>query len=117
MAIIWQDEYQDALEKYDDLVSLVWKQIHKDFYMEAIDLNDAEIVLLNDIYDALYPQIIHLIQFDFNAVMRLLYRIDISEQKVKRQMDLMPDDTARAICILIIKREIQKIILRKQYSS
>ena len=117
MAIVWQDEYQDALEKYSDLVSLVCKQIQKDFYMEAMDLKEAEIVFLIDIYDALYPQITQLIQFDFNGVMRLLYRIDISEQKVKKQMDIMPDDTAKAICILIIKREIQKIILRKQYSS
>lgn len=117
MAIVWQEEYQEALDKYSDLVAVTWKQIQKDFAMEAIGLKDAEITALNDIYEALYPHVTQLIQFDFNGVMRLLYRIDISEQKVKRQMDLIPDDTARAISILIVKREIQKVVLRKQYSQ
>ncbi len=117
MAIVWQDEYEGVLEKYADLVGLVWRQVQKDFSMEAIELKEAEISTLNDVFLALEPQITRLIQLNFNDVMRLLYRIDISEEKVRKQMDIMPDDASRAMTILILRREIEKVVLRKQYSA
>lgn len=117
MQELWQDSHQDVIQKYPDLISLVWAQVQKDFSMEALDLTVAQVATLDDVYRILYPEITKHIQYDFNAVMRLLYRIDISELKVQKQMDLMPDDTAAAISSLIVKREIQKVVLRKQFSS
>ncbi len=117
MSELWQDSHREWIEKYSDLVPLVWAQVQKDFWMEALDLQEASVNTLDEIYAILYPVLIKYIHSDFNAVMRLLYRIDISEIKVKKQMDLMPDDTAQALCTLIVKREIQKVILRKQFSS
>ena len=114
---LWQDSHQEWIEKYSDLVPLVWAQVQKDFAMEALELKPVEVATLDQIYAVIYPEVVKHIQYDFNAIMRLLYRIDISENKVKKQMDLMPDDTAAAISTLIVKREIQKVVLRKQYSS
>lgn len=116
-ALSWMDENQKWIAEYPDFLSLVQKQIQKDFGLEGfpIELDSSE--NLESTYFKLYAQITGLVQQDFNGLMRLLYRIDISEIKVQRQMDLIPDDTARAISELIIKREIQKVILRKQFSA
>lgn len=117
MQQLWQESHQELVEQYPDLIDLVWVQVQKDFSMEALDLEPAQIATLDAIYDIIYLEITKYIQQDFNAVMRLLYRIDISENKVQKQMALMPDDTAAALSTLIVKREIQKVVLRKQFSS
>ena len=117
MQELWQDSQKEFVEKYPDLTERVWAQAQKDFAMEALDLENRHVTTLDEIYAIIYPEITRYIQQDFNAIMRLLYRIDISELKVKKQMDLMPDDTAAALSTLILKREIQKVVLRKQYSS
>ncbi|MFT4752762.1 MAG: hypothetical protein ACI9GM_001033 [Salibacteraceae bacterium] len=117
MQEVWQANHKELLEKYPDLVTLVWAQVQKDFSMEALSLVNNNVTTLDAVYGAIYPEITQYIQSNFNTVMRLLYRIDISEAKVKLQMDLMPDDTAQALATLIVKREIQKVVLRKQFSS
>jgi len=115
--VVWQDQNHDALSKYPDLVKLVWAQVQKDFSLEAMEISDVSVNTLDEIYANVYPQVSNFIKFDFNSLMRLLYRIDISEFSVKKQMDLMPEDTAQAISTLIVKREIQKVVLRKQFSQ
>ncbi len=116
-AVYWQESNQELLVKYPDLTDQVWRQVQKDFSLEAMEISDSEVATLDEIYTNVYPEVMNFIKFDFNALMRLLYRIDISESSVKKQMDLMPDDTAQAISNLIVKREIQKVVLRKQFSD
>lgn len=115
--ILWQSNNQEALAQIPNLVELVWQQVNKDFGLEALTLPAFNVQTLDDIYYQVYPEVSRFIAYDFNAMMRLLYRIDISELKVKKQMALMPDDTPKAITTLIVQREIQKIVLRKQYSA
>tara|TARA_R110002050_G_scaffold149463_1_gene276060 strand:+ start:107340 stop:107702 length:363 start_codon:yes stop_codon:yes gene_type:complete len=116
-ALQWQKSNQELVVKYPDLTQKVWAQVIKDFSLEAMEINEIEVTTLDEIYNQVYPEVTRFIKFDFNALMRLLYRIDISELAVKKQMDLMPDDTAQAISSLIVKREIQKVVLRKQFSA
>lgn len=115
--IVWDNSTLEVQAKYPDLVNLVWQQIHKDFNLEALEFYDCNVSSLEDIYYALYPEITHLIKSNTSGLMRLLYRIDVSEKSVQKQMDLMPYDTGQAITILIVQREIKKIILRKQYGG
>lgn len=113
----WQKDNKEVIHTYPDLVGLVWSQLHKDFSLEAIDFPEREVVTLDDVFTATYPVINQLIKNDFSSLMRVLYRIDISEKAVQKQMALMPDDTANAISTLMVKREIQKVVLRKQFSE
>lgn len=113
----WSQENQKWIVQYPDFLDLVRQQIQKDFGLEGFQMEFEGSDDLEDVYHKLYDQITRFVQQDFNGLMRLLYRIDISEHKVQRQMDLIQDDTARAISELIIKREIQKVILRKQFST
>ena len=59
-----------------------------------------------------------LINTDFNALVQLLYRIDVNEKNVSRLCKAHPDtDAASIIADLIIGRQLQKIATKKQHSN
>lgn len=59
-----------------------------------------------------------MIDHEFDNFVNALYRIDIDESKVKQVLAKQPFSAAlEEVAELIIKRQIQKIITRKQYSS
>jgi len=80
-------------------------------------LPDGEIayeVLLQRLTD----EIQYLIDFDLDKLWSVLYRIDVSEQKVKDVLATTPfAQHAQGIALLIIERQQQKIITRKQYKK
>ena len=57
-----------------------------------------------------------LIQRDFGALVQLLYRIDVPEQKLRRMLETNDgQDAGRLIARLIMERQWQKIETRRQY--
>lgn len=72
----------------------------------------------NDLEDNLAVYINELIDKDFNKLVNLLYRIDISEQKLK--IALQNEDktisSGKTIAKLIIERQLQKLEFRKKFS-
>lgn len=59
-----------------------------------------------------------LIDTDFAKLINTLYRIDVSEAKIKRALDLSkPKDANKIIAQLIIEREKQKIKTREDYNN
>lgn len=59
-----------------------------------------------------------LLQTDFNALLTLLYRIDVSEEKLKWLLETNQDkDAADIISGLIIERQLQKIKSRKAFKT
>lgn len=90
-------------------------QIKKDFLSAGITLkisvagkySYSELVkILSDILESTVLQ----------KIFNLLYRIDISESQLKKEMPT-PGIDFRLFSELIIKRELQKVILRQLYSS
>lgn len=64
----------------------------------------------------LVEQITWLVDRDFERLLRILYLIDVSEQKVRRLIqDNEGEDAAGIIADLILERQVQKIISRKKY--
>lgn len=60
----------------------------------------------------------HLLEFETEKLKYVLYRIDVSEQKVHDALaNHTLEDGAKNIAELILQREIQKAISRKQYVS
>jgi len=58
-----------------------------------------------------------LIQSDFNRLISSLYRLDVSEAKLKYLLQHNPAENAAAIITdLIIERQVQKIKSRRQFS-
>ena len=72
-----------------------------------------------DLENYLAVYINELIDKDFNKLVNLLYRIDISEQKLK--IALQNEDktisSGKTIAQLIIERQLQKLEFRKKFSK
>jgi hypothetical protein len=70
----------------------------------------------NDLETQLAEKINALIQRDFGALVQLLYRVDVPEQKLRRMLDENNgEDAGRLIARLIMERQWQKIESRRRY--
>ena len=73
---------------------------------------------LDAIRAAVTSHVNHLINTDFEQLVSLLYRIDVSEPKMRALLqNKQGEDSAGHIANLIIERQLQKIESRKQFSS
>lgn len=91
---------------------------------EVIEIQQA---LLNDfdlagcesqsvLLQRLAAQINHLIQADFHRLIASLYRLDISEPKLKQTLEENADkDAGELIAALVIERQLQKIKTRQSF--
>src|SRR5450432_748705 len=69
---------------------------------ERLPLEELEILLADRLNS--------LIRSDFNALIVILYRIDVSEEKLKKLLRDSPgEDAGRIMARLIIERQLQKI--------
>ena len=88
-------------------------QINKEL---AIDL--PEKISFDELQGKLAVYINDLIRYHFEQLVSLLYRIDVSEAKIKSLLQQQPnEDAAKIIAALIIERQIQKIKTRQQFSQ
>ncbi len=80
----------------------------------AIALPDG--ISLDELEKQLGIYVNELIQTDFQKLIMLLYRIDVSEQKLKQLLQIQPDENAGdIIAALIIERQLQKIKTRQRF--
>ncbi|HRI22657.1 MAG TPA: hypothetical protein PLA68_16970 [Panacibacter sp.] len=97
------------------------KQEEQEIQQQVISAINAELPLQNTFQlfrNTLAGYINRLITDDFEKLVRLLYRLDISEKKLKALLASKADaDSGTLIADLIIERQIQKIQSRKQYSQ
>ncbi len=64
----------------------------------------------------LVEQVNHLIVSDFNRLVSILYRLDISEKKITALLDHnQNEDAAVLIAGLMVERQVEKIRSRQQY--
>ena len=96
--------------KADNLIKVV-EMTNKDV---GLSLSPSSIPTMDELVKELTRAIEYLIEKDFEKLMHILYRIDVSEAKVKEVFGL-EQDVAEQIALLIIKREQQKIITREKY--
>jgi hypothetical protein len=68
-------------------------------------------------FNELKSIILKLLQSNFNELVTLLYRLDVSEEKVKKAFLVKNDEEiAEKLSHLIIERQFKKIEMRKKYS-
>jgi len=103
-----------------ELFELFRLQLKKDFENSACDVNFIE-KLPQDFYQLKNLIGNHLIQIGkstSSSLPGLLYRIDIGESQIKRQCLEHPNDSwEESVAELIIKRVLQKVILKKTYGK
>ena len=99
-------------KKADNLIQVL-EMTNKDV---GLSLSPTSILDYNELVKELTRAIEYLIEKDFEKLMHILYRIDVSESKVKQVFGL-EQDVAKQIAMLIIEREKQKVITRAKYRS
>ena len=88
-------------------------EITADELLEKIDKRSYQ-----KVRDKLALRIQDLIEHDFEQLFNILYRIDVSEEKVRKFLSEKPAGNAPVlIADLIIEREMQKVVTRMQYSG
>ncbi len=81
-----------------------------------LDIDFPENIELDALKEKLSEYINHLIQTDFQKLIVILYRVDVSEPKLKKLLKQHPgEDAAGIITELIIERQEQKIKSRQQF--
>jgi hypothetical protein len=87
--------------------------INKDMAMQLPDN-----IALNELQNKLKEYIDHLVQHNFEKLVSLLYRIDVSESKLKQLLQNNGGkDAAEIIAQLIVERQLQKIKTRKEFKQ
>ena len=105
---------QEFLSQKEILRNLIL-QIRKDFDSAGIPIK----LLLNKRYSFIeMAQIVSdaFMQSGATAMFNLLDRVDVSEKQLKEGMPT-PGIDPILVAELVIKRELQKVVLRKQYSQ
>ena len=98
-------------------VQLLAQLIQKDLKLESgFDLNGSN---ADDRLTTELTQVVrYLLDHDFQRLLNALYRIDVSEQKVKEILSQAhPDQLAAELATEILKREQQKLYYRMKYQS
>ena len=103
-----------------DLFEAFKTQLAKDFVQSNFSA-DFVAALMPD-YESIHEKILFELQRSTKKadadLMRLLYRVDISETQLKRYLDEKPNqDHLITIGELIIKRVLQKVVIRQYYKG
>ncbi len=98
--------------KADNLLKVI-EMTNKDV---GLSISPTVIPDYTELIKELARAIQYLIDKDFEKLMHILYRIDVSEAKVKAAFGL-EQDVAEQIALLIIEREEQKVITREKYRN
>lgn len=65
-------------------------------------------------YEQLKSKVNQLINEDFDGLLQLLYRVDVSESKLRSMLQQLPgNDAAAIITNLLLERQLQKIKSRR----
>ena len=56
----------------------------------------------------------YLIENDFSRLVQLLYRVDVSEEKLKKELRASERDSAELIADLLIARQAEKLKSRRE---
>ena len=87
--------------------------INKDMALQL-----PEKISFAELEEKLSASINQLIQNNFEKLVSLLYRIDVSERKLKNLLqDHANENAGKIIAQLIIERQVEKMTLRKKYKK
>ena len=103
-----------------DLVKATAAQIIKDFDMFGLEIKFSGNAYnaYEELFEQIEPHIKKLIDSNHSKFMGILYRIDVSDEQVKKAInDNSSEAFSEIVTDLIIKRELQKVVIRNHYSK
>ena len=102
---------------HPDLLIQVVEQIKKDYGMFAIEIQFSgnPALAYTELFGQLNAHLKTLERANKQKFISILYRVDLSEQQIAKALAEHPSDTFSAVIAdLILKRELQKVVLRNQ---
>ena len=103
-----------------DILKETAQQIIKDFGMVGMEIKfsgSAENAYL-ELFSQILPLVDKMQKENFQSFYNLMYRIDISEIQIKKAVEDSKDRSfSEVVTDLILKRELLKVVFRKQYSG
>jgi hypothetical protein len=88
------------------------KDLNRSYALELADRSTLE-----ELENLLAEKIDTMIRTDFGALVQLLYRIDVSESKLRELLAATDGPAGKIIANLIMERQWQKIETRRQYKD
>ena len=103
------------------LLKEVLAQINKDFRLQGFDVEFSGTgeTAYQELSDQLKPVIEYMLENQTEKFWNLIYGIDLSESKVRRILFGNDEniDAIHELTDLILKRELQKVVIRLHYSG
>lgn len=103
-----------------DLIKDTANQIIKDFDMFGLEIKFSGNAFnaYEELFEQIEPHINQLITSNQQKFMSILYRIDLSDEQIKKAVNENSSEPFSAIVSdLIIKRELQKVVIRNHYKT
>jgi hypothetical protein len=103
-----------------DLIKETSDQIIKDFEMFGIELkfSGSAYNAYEELFDQIEPHIKKMIDTNTSKFMGILYRIDLSDEQLKKAVrENSSEPFSSIVTDLIIKRELQKVVIRNHYKN
>ncbi|MES2285549.1 MAG: hypothetical protein V4547_07660 [Bacteroidota bacterium] len=103
-----------------DLIKDTANQIIKDFDMFGLEVKFSGNAFnaYEELFEQIEPHIDQLIHSNQQKFMSILYRIDLSDEQIKKAVNENSSEPFSAIVSdLIIKRELQKVVIRNHYKT
>ncbi|MCF8275209.1 MAG: hypothetical protein K9J17_00625 [Flavobacteriales bacterium] len=111
----------DRYERSVALLQEVVAQINKDFRLNGFDVafSGSGDTAYQELSSQLAPVIDYMLEHQTETFWNLIYSIDLNENKVKRILfgDDENIDAIHELTDLILKRELQKVVIRHFYSG
>ena len=103
-----------------DLIKDTAKQIIKDFDMFGLEIKFSGNAFnaYEELFEQIEPHINQLINSNHQKFMSILYRIDLSDEQIKKAIsENSSEPFSEIVSDLIIKRELQKVVIRNHYKT
>lgn len=103
-----------------DLLNETANQIIKDFEMFGMEIKFSgnNFDAYEELFNQIEPHIKNLIDVNHSKFMGILYRIDLSDEQIKKAVHKNTSESfSEIVTDLIIKRELQKVVIRKHFKS
>jgi ribosomal protein S17E len=113
---------QNSLELFktidaEKLLEKLVEQLNKDFQLANINKHFIATITAKSLKNKLDTIVLDLISNKYDDYLNLLYRIDIPEKELAHIKGDKLTDAIEKISFLILKREFQKVWLKKNYKK
>jgi len=91
------------------------KQLNKDFQLSNLDFSFEETLSPLELKEKIIVILLNLISNKYDDYLNFLYRVDVSEKELLKIRETDLPSIVNQIAFLILKREYQKVWLKRNY--